>query len=677
MRTGKIVLAAVGALLLGVGAYTTAHIGLGEPSASPPQTTNPARFMQIVAHEDDDLLFMNPDIDAAIRAGYDSMTVYLTAGNGRSGADYARSRQDGSLLAYQKMAGADTSECRQDVRSCWSSHTLTVGGGAPVQVFTLKKRPGVQLVFLDLPDGYDDGKSCALNHLWRDPDVTVHTLQDPGNQLVGEVAYTRETLIRTLVALMKNVDPTVVRTQDPAPNPRLGERDVWQCRNGDSFHDHYDHVNAARFADEAARRYSATANPRLLQEYYRDYNVKDSAPDLSPRVTAVKNGIFCEYAREDIHVGRSDGKGCLLMDPYPRYVERTYPRWPRGSSWVGRDADGRLHAFAVEGGRLYTWWQNSRGAFDGPRDLGNPGVPLAAPVAVGNNDDGRLEVFVIGADDAANIYTTYQSKSDGDWVSHWDDMGNPSARQGWPATRSVSAPVVAVNGDGRLQVFVTNAGGGISTKYQLVDNGAWTDVWVDLPGAGVQGAPAAVTTDDGRIEIFASTGSRVLHWYQRKPNGDFAAGAFPAVTPASSPAIAKYPDGRLAVFVREAGTGSLVYGYQSGPGGRWAPAVRRLPADDGYAAPALVTVNGRVVVFSRNGGTGVSMIRQDAANGGYDAATWTDLYGVSMSCIAAAVDRSGRVVAFYLGIDGRMYAAAQTAPGVDSAFARWSAVGAA
>jgi GlcNAc-PI de-N-acetylase len=37
--------------------------------------------LNIVAHQDDDILFMNPDILDSVTAGHREVTVYLTAGN--------------------------------------------------------------------------------------------------------------------------------------------------------------------------------------------------------------------------------------------------------------------------------------------------------------------------------------------------------------------------------------------------------------------------------------------------------------------------------------------------------------------------------------------------------------------------------------------------------------------
>src|SRR4051812_26882424 len=89
-------------------------------------------FVNVVAHEDDDILFMNPDLVGGIRAGAPTTTIFLTAGenafDGTTSGDpaspycpklpddggnhfgqlsrqrYAQCRQRGSQAAYAQMA---------------------------------------------------------------------------------------------------------------------------------------------------------------------------------------------------------------------------------------------------------------------------------------------------------------------------------------------------------------------------------------------------------------------------------------------------------------------------------------------------------------------------------------------------------------------------------------------
>src|SRR5450432_4141021 len=61
----------------------------------------------VVAHQDDDLLFMQPDVIEAVRSGNGVTIVYTTAGNGKKGVDAANIRYSGLRAAYGTAAGHD------------------------------------------------------------------------------------------------------------------------------------------------------------------------------------------------------------------------------------------------------------------------------------------------------------------------------------------------------------------------------------------------------------------------------------------------------------------------------------------------------------------------------------------------------------------------------------------
>ena len=64
-----------------------------------------ARELRIVAHQDDELLFMNPDLLESLHAGHCVRTVYLTAGDAGKGVAYASTRDAGMRAVYAEMAG--------------------------------------------------------------------------------------------------------------------------------------------------------------------------------------------------------------------------------------------------------------------------------------------------------------------------------------------------------------------------------------------------------------------------------------------------------------------------------------------------------------------------------------------------------------------------------------------
>src|SRR5881394_2533043 len=67
----------------------------------------PASDLTIVAHPDDDLILMQPDLyDVALRGG-GITDVYVTAGNARHGLELAERRYAGLQAAYSTIAGSD------------------------------------------------------------------------------------------------------------------------------------------------------------------------------------------------------------------------------------------------------------------------------------------------------------------------------------------------------------------------------------------------------------------------------------------------------------------------------------------------------------------------------------------------------------------------------------------
>ncbi|MFD0273417.1 PIG-L family deacetylase [Kitasatospora sp. NPDC127111] len=659
--------------------------------AQPAEAAQPrASIVQIVAHEDDDVLFMNPDLANGIKAGVPITTVYLTAGENNSAAragagltdvGYAKARQDGAKAAYAQMAGVSCPD-----NSCWSGGDLPVGQNV-VEHYRLNGAD-VHLYFLDLPDGGEDSYQGggALRRIWTGSSQSVDTLTMSDNGSWPQ-HYSRSGLLDVLTALIGTSGATLVRVQDPAPDPLLlGELpDLPE-------HDNPDHVSAALFGDEAVRRYATPQTPRVVLDHYRDYNIQDTPANLSGAATAEKVTTFeGAYAPDDVLLPWGTGTPPTTCDPATRYYQcwesREQFRTPRSTQSVTSDPNGRLHAFAVESGSLYEWAEDADKVWQGPFAHGNQGGPLTAAVTVGRDQDGRLEVFGQRAD-TGEIVSNYQSTAPGGWS--WGSLGSPNPGPG--DALQVSAPTVASNGDGRLQVFVRNRGGGISSTWQTSPNGGWSGWLADLGGSGIQEAPAAFTTRDGRIELFAwapttSTAS-VLHWFQPAPNQSFQRdGDFPFVAPTSAPTVAMDLDGRLELLYRQldgqepltqTANSSTMTLWQTSTGGGWTRAAGALgggPDQGGIGAPAAVTAgDGRIVAAVRNRGGGVSVTRQASPNSAFGG--WTDLGGPGVGIIAgvpaASVDRNGLTDLVVIGLDGRLYDNRQR---TDGSFAGWKAMG--
>src|SRR5690348_13322199 len=80
-----------------------------------PAVAGRTAVLNFVAHPDDDLLFLSPDLLRAIQAGGNVRTVYMTAGDGGLHASsYWQDRESGVRAAYAEMAGVANSWTQSD-----------------------------------------------------------------------------------------------------------------------------------------------------------------------------------------------------------------------------------------------------------------------------------------------------------------------------------------------------------------------------------------------------------------------------------------------------------------------------------------------------------------------------------------------------------------------------------
>jgi len=102
-------------------------LGLASTAVAEPECNNGAS-MNIVAHEDDDLLFLSPDLIHDIQSGRCVRTIFVTAGDAGKGRRYWKSREDGIRSAYALMAG---------VSSPWTISDAFISGHG-ITIHTLK-----------------------------------------------------------------------------------------------------------------------------------------------------------------------------------------------------------------------------------------------------------------------------------------------------------------------------------------------------------------------------------------------------------------------------------------------------------------------------------------------------------------------------------------------------------
>ncbi len=244
-----------------------------------PQPNSGAHYY-FVAHQDDDILFINPDVANGIRAGRTAQTTYVTAGDAGQPASYWMMREDGVRSAYAMMANA---------ANTWNCATQTYLTNKRVILCRLASLPRVSLAFMRLPDG-------ALLSLWSNSVPTLTTVD-------GTSVYTRADVINVLAAIISQGTPA-----------RIGTLDSTGAYGGD----HNDHVTSALFALEADHRYAAAHELRI----YRGYSMwpySDSGPPAADQVN-----LSQEEHDDKVNIMAAYGAGWTPGDAYDHWEWRRY-----------------------------------------------------------------------------------------------------------------------------------------------------------------------------------------------------------------------------------------------------------------------------------------------------------------------------------------------------------------
>lgn len=229
--------------------------------------------MNIVAHQDDDILFLSPDLLDSIDEGDCVRTVYVTAGNDGRTASYWTKREDGAKAAYAMMAGEDNN---------WTNSVVQTSAGT-VSLSVLKDDPRISLMFMRLPDGDHNGSGFKLND-----HQSLQKLWDgaiPSIQAVDQSAsYTKDDLVIVLTDLIRSYAPSTLNTQDYAG------------AYGDG--DHSDHHTVAYMTKLAQDNYDKPHN----FVGYEDYTTAKKPANLSSEAFLRKQEAFFAYATYDPHV---------------------------------------------------------------------------------------------------------------------------------------------------------------------------------------------------------------------------------------------------------------------------------------------------------------------------------------------------------------------------------------
>jgi hypothetical protein len=200
---------------------------------------------------------------------------------------------------------------------------------------------------------------------------------------------------------------------------------------------------------------------------------------------------------------------------------------------VGRNADGRQEIFAVgDDGGL---WQRAQTAPNvGWSDWqGRPGPPARRLVpdqlCVGRNQDERQEILAVA--DLGEVWQTWQTSPSNGW-SDWKELGRPASGLRPTSNSSVvDRPSIARNQDGRQELFAMGADDALWHVWQVAPNVGWSK-WDTLrrprdPLNGSEGAkerdlnqPVVGRNADGHLEVFApGNGAFCNRWQEEWRRG--------------------------------------------------------------------------------------------------------------------------------------------------------------
>jgi hypothetical protein len=333
-----------------------------------------------------------------------------------------------------------------------------------------------------------------------------------------------------------------------------------------------------------------------------------------PVVIRNKDGnreIFCIGTEEVLWRLSEKGIWARLGRPFEGFAFN-----PRNRVGIGKNLDGRLEVFALGNfpGQLWHIWQRTPGgAWSqwGLLDLGAPQGGFShrsdqpdSTLAVGQNQDGRLEVFTLGAGDG-NVWQIWQTAPNNGW-SKWKSAGQPDNVE-------IEHITVGRNLDGRQEVFVK---GGIAHIWQTAPNNGWSH-WKNegFPEGVVSAGPLRFQVgrnQDGRLQIFLLDQEHLWSIWQTAPNNGWSQWNTIVDRPSrdvflgENLAVVQNIDGRLEIFAVET-LSTMWHVWQTTPNGGWS-AWHNLgkPAGvDWFGSPHFFDVDrhqdGKLEVFAKAG----------------------------------------------------------------------------
>jgi hypothetical protein len=231
------------------------------------------REVNVVAHHDDDLLFLFPSVTTAIRSERCVQTMYLVASDYHVDSDreaYMLAREEGVRAAYAQAAGLPVTD--------WVERTTEIDGHV-LTLWTLGDL--ISLIEFRLPDNGTETGEVAYGSMRR-LYAEGATLKD----YYGQNSFDRAGLTETMASLIAYFNASVVRTLDPSATEHHGT---------DYTDYHHDHAVVARLTAEAVAKTGKT----IPVAFYRDYVNRYAADNLTVNERADKLSLFRTFAYHD------------------------------------------------------------------------------------------------------------------------------------------------------------------------------------------------------------------------------------------------------------------------------------------------------------------------------------------------------------------------------------------
>ncbi|MFD9010444.1 PIG-L family deacetylase [Streptomyces sp. NPDC059552] len=657
---------ATGVLSVATGQQTSAEGTQDKnPAAALPASVTAGSVVQIVAHPDDDLFFMNPDLSRSLLSGTQVTTAYLTSGesDGRNEAHgagvndpeqpadhahYAEARQNGIRSAYAQMATGDRT-------SAWKRTVIATAGGGRAELDVLIAKPQVNLVWLMLREARSTSGDTpeSLRGLWNGRIPALQAQLTSGTPVKQPYTYTKDQLVQAIAGVLERYRPTTIRMQDPTPN-RYGENGAGR------YTDHQDHMYGARFVQAATAVYAERVRnrPHFSVQSYLGYHNSTLPHALDPQTAETKTGFLRTYAWQDHQDYCGSPSGCgdrkVAGNPTGRNWAQSL-RYSRAdnTSWLTQGTPGRLWAFATLDGQSAYWTRSPGGDWAGPTLL--PGTGIDPGATATRFPDGRVGVLAtrttLGSAPAEyrrEVVYAVQSAPDGPF-GPWQSLGTPE-RSDDEGTSAISAPAAAVDAAGRLTVYLRDARRTLRASSQRPD-GSFS-VWDRLGGEDLQSDPVTAVDAAGRRHVYATTTTSVLAWTQRTPDAPLL-GPVPTGLPATTVPLTAAPDGAgVRLYFRRPDSGvvrtALVTATATAR-----PQVSSVTEAGGRAGYGAVGAAGRLMVGRADSGT-----ISTTGLGGPPA--WAESRMHFAGAPSAVLEPSGTTTTAVLGLDAELHTTTPT-----------------